>query len=111
MARKENIVSYSAAEIERMLAEGEDRTDYGREVSAEEIERQIASDPALVVPDNWEELAFRGVPAVGKENKRLVSMRYSPRVIDYFKSTGRGWQTRMDAVLMAFVDRQERKQR
>ena len=111
MGKKENIVRYSMEEIKEKLARGEDRTDYDREVSEEEIERQIASDPDLYVPDNWRDLAFRGLPPMGRENKRLVSIRYSPRVIDYFKSTGKGWQSRMDAVLAAFVDRQERRSR
>ena len=35
--------------------------------------------------------------------KQLVSIRYSPEVITYFKSTGEGWQTRMDEVLKNFV--------
>jgi len=31
--------------------------------------------------------------------KLLVSVRYSPEVLEYFKSTGEGWQARMDGVL------------
>ena len=111
MAKKEHIVRYTLDEIREKIARGEDRTDYDREVSEEEIERQIASDPDLAVPENWEELALKGVPPIGRENKRLVSIRYSPRVIDYFKGTGKGWQARMDAVLAAFVDRQQRRPR
>ena len=111
MAKKEHIVSYSMEEIKEKIARGEDQTDYEREDSQEEIERQIAEDPDLAVPDNWEELVFLGLPPLGRENKRLVSIRYTPRVIDYFKSTGKGWQARMDAVLTAFVDRQERTKR
>ena len=35
--------------------------------------------------------------------KLLVSLRYSPEVLDYFKSTGAGWQSRMDGVLKEYV--------
>ena len=35
--------------------------------------------------------------------KLLVSVRYSPEVLDYFKSTGAGWQSRMDGVLKEYV--------
>jgi uncharacterized protein (DUF4415 family) len=28
--------------------------------------------------------------------KQLVSVRYSPQVLQYFKATGAGWQTRMN---------------
>jgi uncharacterized protein (DUF4415 family) len=49
--------------------------------------------------------ALRGRPK--SENKKLlVSVRYSPEVVEYFKSTGEGWQTRMDAVLRRYVSRQ-----
>lgn len=41
--------------------------------------------------------------------KQLVSVRYSPEVIAFFKSTGEGWQSRMDSVLRAYVTRQERR--
>ncbi len=36
--------------------------------------------------------------------KVLVSVRYSPEVIKYFKSTGPGWQSRMDNVLREYVE-------
>ncbi len=43
------------------------------------------------------------------ENKKLlVSVRYSPEVIAYFKSTGEGWQSRMDGVLRKYVTRHSR---
>ena len=48
--------------------------------------------------------ALRGRPR--SENKKLlVSLRYSPEVIAYFKSTGEGWQSRMDGVLRNYVTR------
>jgi uncharacterized protein (DUF4415 family) len=36
--------------------------------------------------------------------KQLVSIRYSPEVIDYFRASGAGWQARMDAVLKDYVE-------
>jgi uncharacterized protein (DUF4415 family) len=43
------------------------------------------------------------------ENKKLlVSVRYSPEVVAYFKSTGEGWQSRMDRVLCQYVARHSR---
>jgi len=38
--------------------------------------------------------------------KLLVSVRYSPDVVKYFRSTGSGWQSRMDGVLRQYVARQ-----
>jgi uncharacterized protein (DUF4415 family) len=40
--------------------------------------------------------------------KQLVSVRYSPEVLDFFRGTGAGWQTRMDDVLKQFVARQSK---
>ena len=43
------------------------------------------------------------------ENKKLlVSVRYSQEVVEFFKSTGEGWQSRMDGVLRQYVARQRR---
>ena len=51
--------------------------------------------------------AVRGRPK--SENKKLlVSVRYSPEVVAYFKSTGEGWQSRMDGVLRQYVARHSR---
>ena len=44
----------------------------------------------------------RGRPK-SENNKVLLSVRYSPEVVEYFKTTGRGWQARMDAALKEWV--------
>lgn len=49
---------------------------------------------------------LRGRPRT-ENPKRLVSVRYSPEVISYFKSTGDGWQGRMDGVLREYVAQQQ----
>jgi uncharacterized protein (DUF4415 family) len=51
--------------------------------------------------------AVRGRPKSASK-KRLISVRYSPEVIEYFKSTGEGWQARMDGVLREYVARHSR---
>jgi uncharacterized protein (DUF4415 family) len=45
----------------------------------------------------------RGRPKF-EHKKQLVSIRYSPEVIDYFRASGAGWQARMDAVLKEYVE-------
>lgn len=51
--------------------------------------------------------ALRGRPK--SENKKLlVSVRYSPEVVAYFRSTGEGWQARMDGVLRQYVQKHSR---
>ena len=52
--------------------------------------------------------ALRGRPK--SENKKLLlSVRYSPEVIAYFRETGDGWQARMDGVLQEYVEKQVSK--
>lgn len=46
---------------------------------------------------------LRGRPKSGNK-KLLVSVRYSPEVVAYFKSTGDGWQSRMDEALREYVE-------
>ena len=46
--------------------------------------------------------ALRGRPPL-ESKKKLVSIRYSPEVLAYFKATGEGWQSRMDGVLKQYI--------
>jgi len=47
---------------------------------------------------------LRGRPK--SENKKLLlSVRYSPEVVAYFRATGDGWQARMDSILREYVAR------
>ena len=52
--------------------------------------------------------ALRGRPKSAR-TKQLVSVRYSPEVLAYFKATGEGWQSRMDGVLRNYVTRHSRR--
>ncbi len=52
--------------------------------------------------------SLRGRPKLANP-KQLVSVRYSAEVLAYFKSTGDGWQSRMDGVLREYVTRHSRR--
>jgi uncharacterized protein (DUF4415 family) len=43
--------------------------------------------------------------------KQLVSIRYSQEVLEFFRATGAGWQSRMDGVLKEHVEKQFQKAR
>lgn len=48
----------------------------------------------------------RGERGPQKEPKKIaVTLRYSPEVVNYFKSTGEGWQVRMNDVLKRYIKR------
>ena len=38
-----------------------------------------------------------------EQPKLLVSIRYDHEIIEYFKATGKGWQTRINEVLSEYV--------
>jgi uncharacterized protein (DUF4415 family) len=107
--KKGNIVRYTAEELDAMLARGEDETDWARVDAKTEAElaADMASDPAWDgVPEDWVSRGrlVTGLMTVPKENKRQVTMRFDADILDYFKRQGRGWQSRMNAVLRAFVE-------
>lgn len=54
--------------------------------------------------------AVRGRPPL-ENKKQLVSVRYSPEVLAFFRGTGEGWQSRMDGVLRQYVQRQASRAR
>lgn len=61
--------------------------------------------------DGWPEkfanaAVRRGRPPVAKP-KVSTTIRLSQDVIDHFKAGGRGWQTRIDEALRAWIDRQD----
>ena len=52
--------------------------------------------------------ALRGRPK-SPNPKQLVSVRYSQEVLEFFRATGVGWQSRMDGVLRQYVTRRSRQ--
>jgi uncharacterized protein (DUF4415 family) len=85
--------------------------------SAEEDRRitEAAKDDPDAQPLMDEQLAamvpirkLRGRPPAASR-KHLVSVRYSEGVLEYFRSTGPGWQSRMNLVLEKYVARQRSK--
>ena len=48
------------------------------------------------------------VEVVVPEPKRLISLRLDADVVDFFRKQGKGYQTRMNAVLRAYKEAQEK---
>ena len=63
-----------------------------------------ASQLAAMVPAR----TLRGRPPSANK-KQLISVRYSPEVISFFRSTGEGWQARMDGVLKRYIETQAKR--
>jgi uncharacterized protein (DUF4415 family) len=102
MEKEKVIRRFSETELEERRARGESRTDLARvrTKTAEELERDIASDPDFSgVPEDW----YKSAEAVMPTPKKLLSLRLDSDVVDWFKKQGPGYQTRINAVLRAFV--------
>jgi uncharacterized protein (DUF4415 family) len=66
----------------------------------EELERDIADDPDFRdIPADW----FINAQPVVPESKKLFSLRLDNDVLEWFKAHGPGYQTRMNAVLRAYM--------
>ncbi len=75
----------------------------GEEENAE-INAGIDSDPdTYELSDN----EFKQMKPVGRppsNSKKIpISIRLSPEVVEHFKSTGKGWQTRVDETLKRYI--------
>jgi uncharacterized protein (DUF4415 family) len=98
--KKGNFVRYTSDELKNMKSQ----TDWARvrATTQEEVERQIASDP-----DDWltdaAAVVFTSLPP--PPTKARVNIRLDRDVLDYFRASGRGYQTRINQVLKVFVDR------
>lgn len=99
----EDIRRYTADELREMVQRGESRSDWARvdAMTEEELKQAIASDPDWAdIPENWYEQAELVVP----KPKVPVSIRLDADLIEYFRGTGRGWQTRVNAILRAYKE-------
>lgn len=98
----------TAEEARQLVARGEDGTDWGalRAMTDEEIDRQIAEDPdaAPEADDAWFAAAARAAAQRKGAKRQAIAFKVDPDVLAFFKRDGPGYQTRMHAVLRAYVD-------
>ena len=105
---KERIVSYSIDEIRERLARGESRSDWARvdAMSDADIEAAMRDDPdwADFIDIDWSKATI-----VIPVSKDAISIRLDKDVLDFFKATGKGYQTRINAVLRHYMLETTRK--
>ena len=108
MRKNENISRFSADKIRRKLARGESKTDWKRvkAMTRTEVERLADRDEGPL-PDGWENEVTIGLPAA----KQDIHIRLDADILKWFKAHGRGYQTRINAVLRAFVQTRARVDR
>lgn len=97
--KAKRITRVSAAQARRM----KDRTDVKRvrRMTEPEIVRAAASDPdANILPERF----WKNALLLETRGKRQVTLRLDADVLDFFRRGGRGYQTRINRVLRAFVE-------
>ena len=95
--KEERIVRYSRDNLPE-----DTQTDWARvrAMTDEEIEAAARSDPDAqpIDEDMWEEVELFF------PSKQMVCIRIDQDVLDWFRGQGRGYQTRMNAVLRSYME-------
>jgi uncharacterized protein (DUF4415 family) len=88
------------------------KTDWKRvdALTDRDIEQAVGSDPdaAPILDKEWFTTAKIIMPEL-EPPKELLTIRVDRKVIDWFKGQGAGYQTRMNAVLRAYVEAHQSK--
>lgn len=106
MAKEENIKRYSVEEIRAKRERGEDQTDWSKvdSMTEAEIAAAIASDPEEAgIEWEWDKATL-----VMPESKEHINLRLDADVLRFFKSQGKGYQTRINAVLRSYMLAQQK---
>jgi len=84
-----------------MVAAGEGQTNLERlnSITDEEIEAQMRDDPDWA---DFTDIDWSKMTVVYPQPKNAVSIRLDSDVLDFFKASGKGYQTRINAVLRAY---------
>jgi len=100
---KSTITRKSSKELRRLRAAGGDRTDWARVRAEARRGGKPDRDSPEVTPEQFARAVVTrgGLPRTGKA---LLSLRVDRDVVDWFRSQGRGYQTRINALLRAYRD-------
>jgi uncharacterized protein (DUF4415 family) len=78
----------------------------------EEITAAALSDPdnPPTTDEEWARMRRPGRPPMAEENRKvLLSLRLDREVVEQFRATGPGWQTRMGEVLANHLKRSRKR--
>ena len=98
----ERSVSYTAEELRRRPH----RTDFARldAMTDEDIAAQVAADPDA--PPLLDEEMLDRARWVEPETKKAISLRLDADVLSWFRAQGPRYQSRMNRVLRAYMERE-----
>jgi len=107
--KSENITRITAEEILAKRARGEvSQTDWARvdAMTDEDIERAMRDDPdwADFIDIDWSKAEWV-VPVA----KKALSIRLDQDIVDFFQASGKGYQTRINAVLRHYMSEEKKR--
>jgi len=103
MQKSERIVRYTEQELDEMLRRGEDGTNFARLDALTEEELEASIDIEEEGEIDWDTIQVSH-PLL----KQQLTVRLDTEVIDWFRSGGPGYQTRINAVLRSYVEAQKK---
>jgi uncharacterized protein (DUF4415 family) len=99
--KSEHIVSYTAAELREMERRGESKSDWK---AAAKKPLPDGSDP----DDAMEQIDWATAELPLPRRKAHASLRIDSDVLDWFRKQGRGYQTRINAILRKYFEQNAR---
>ena len=100
-AKKERIVRYTTEELNDMKERGEAGSDWKRAESMQAPHDADADDALEPVRMDWVTTKLP-IP----QRKAHASIRIDADVLDWFRAQGRGYQTRINAILRSYFEQQ-----
>ena len=103
MQKKEHITRHTAKELAAMTSSGKTGSNWKKAAAMSDVQLEAsiavdADETGMVI--DWDNAAVE-LP----QPKALLNMRVDKDVLDYFRKTGKGYQTRINAVLRSYVSR------
>jgi uncharacterized protein (DUF4415 family) len=102
MARKERIVRHTDKELRAVQARGDSKSDWKASAAMTDAELEAAiatySDEAGMAVD-WSQASVE-LP----QSKATLNMRIDRGVLEFFRRQGKGYQTKINAVLRSYVE-------
>ena len=100
--KEKNTLRYS---LDNLPKDSQTDWEHIKNMTESEIEEAAASDADAQPTD---EAFWANAEVVIPQPKRAISLRVDSDVLEWFKSHGSGYQTRMNAVLRAYMEAQQR---
>ena len=95
MTKNKHIKTYSDNDLKTMRENGEDKTDW------QKVNNNSENEDDDIVGLDWSQAQI-----VIPENKKHINLRVDADVLRFFKNQGKGYQTRMNAVLRSYMQSQ-----